>query len=527
MKLERLQEYVMVAIVSAVGVGLAVYCGQQSGSGQTVMPLIIMGGVVAMLIALWMRARIWILIPLCWGMVGKTVGVPVRDASVMYVFCTCLVFRALKVVRAKHTYHWLDVLLWINIIYVGIAYIKNPVGVDAFGSEMIAGRPYLEIIFGIFAYWVLGYVTITADLARKLPWLSSIGGLFAGFLSFITSTFPSTTPLLSKIYTGIDASAYNAGGNSDAETQRAQYLAPVGRDILKPLCAYFPPISLFNPSNFRRFFLVVAAFIFALKSGHRTAIIDLFVIIVLCSYFQTGFRDLFKISAVLIPSLVCVVLLNGTLFNLPVPIQRALAFLPGNWDHRAVDDAQGSSEWRFEMWRNVWNSDKYIHSRWFGDGFGITKRQLDEGQRVQDHGLEADAGRENLTIVGDYHSGPLQCVKFTGYVGFVLYIILMLGQVVYASRLISRAKNTPFFPMALFFGAPLIWDPVEFILIFGDYKDAIPQALFKVAMLSLTDRSLTAWREQVHTQENNSKQASQQNPFSPANMGYLPRKIGV
>ena len=106
MKLERLQEYITVAIVTTIGIGLAIYCGEKAGAGEsgTVFAIFAFFAVVA--IGICLRERIWFLIPITLGLSGQINKLhdfpfPVRDLVVLLVFGTFLVLTALKVIRKK------------------------------------------------------------------------------------------------------------------------------------------------------------------------------------------------------------------------------------------------------------------------------------------------------------------------------------------------------------------------------------------------------------------------------------------
>src|SRR5262249_38969266 len=87
-------------------------------------------------------------------------------------------------------------------------------------------------------------------------------------------------------------------------------------------------------SGFRSFFafvVLVFAIAFFLEGLHRT-------------------RYLFRVMAVRIACSTGLVLFSD---RLPLTVQRSLSFLPVAISPVAKEDAQGSSEWRFGMWRDV------------------------------------------------------------------------------------------------------------------------------------------------------------------------------
>ena len=176
-------------------------------------------------------------------------------------------------------------------------------------------------------------------------------------------------------------------------------------------------------------------------------------------------------------------------------MQRALSFLPGNWNADAVIEASSSMDWRHDIWQNVWNSkDKYIQDWWFGDGFGMTKAQY--LTTLQLSGGDADDFKESITMAGCYHSLPLTAIHAVGYIGFSLYCTLLFSITAYAWRLIRQTKGTPFFPAALFMGVPAIVSPPQELILTGFFDSSLLGSIFCIAILRMISRSLEKYRSE-------------------------------
>ncbi|MEI8233741.1 MAG: O-antigen ligase family protein [Verrucomicrobiota bacterium] len=494
MKLERLPEYITIVITIACGMFLALYVGMSAGTGSN-QPLMLIGGILAVMLALILRANIWLLIPLCGTLYGRIGGIPgdfdVRQLTVFYVFAVYLTLKALKVVRTKPLYDWLDYLLLINLAYLLTVYIRNPVGTRTMGLEKIGGKPYVEVVIALLGYWVFNHVTIPSKLAMRLPFLMILGSLFTTSVSLLCKLVPALTPVLSQIYSGFGAvQAEDPSSPSpadDSSISRESEWQGAGTGILKALSSYFPPLSTLNPLHIVRFLLTILACAAILKAGFRSVFIGWGFFFMLASYFREGLASMMRIPALIVP-LVCLLLVShGTLFELPLNMQRTLSFLPGKWDPIAEMNAQESNEWRLEIWKTVWNSgDKYIKNWWFGDGFGMTQSDFREAMQA------GSTGQENLTVAGDYHSLPLTTIHTVGYVGLTLFMIQMSGMTYYAWKLIQRAAGTPYFPLALFVGIPVIYQIIYGPLIFGAFKSAAPDCVYAIAWLRLISRSLDA-----------------------------------
>src|SRR5690606_33019173 len=132
----------------------------------------------------------------------------------------------------------------------------------------------------------------------------------------------------------------------------------------------------------------------------------------------------------------------------------------GTWDERVEMDAEGSTEWRVEMWKEALTSEKWIHNKWLGDGLGFTKAEFETMKNVSasDQGAIGMSGmsavQESFMISGGYHSGPVQTIRTVGYVGLAILIIGFFRVAVHAHRQIQRSRNTEWFPVTLFICLP-------------------------------------------------------------------------
>jgi len=502
MKLERLHEYITITVVTALGIGFALYCGKQTGSGQAISGLALIGVIAVVLLFIKLKTNSWILIPLFWPITDQLAflpgAVPLRDAVVITIFGAFLVFKALKICKIKPVYEWINLILLANILYLVSAFVRNPVGTDSMGTDRVGGRPYFDVIFACLAYWVIQRVRIDAKTSQRLPLIMSAGVFFNSTLEFLSDFFPSTTPYIGKVFSGFSAETLQqaaAQAALDTEQTRLQYLSPAGTSIFQLLFARYVPTSVLNPLFFGRFFLAAISVIFILLSGHRIGIIYTGGIFFLALYFRKGISSVITGAALAIPLLALLIALQGNVLTLPFAAQRALSFLPGKWDANAVENARGSSEWRFEMWKIVLTTDKYISNKWLGDGFGFTRTQLEQMRSLV---TDADI-QENFMISGDYHSGPVATIRFVGYVGLALFLILLGSIVHYGWRLIRAAQNTPFYYLALFLGLPAIFHFFAFIFIFGDFKNDLARALFTTAMMQMTSASIALFKEGERT----------------------------
>jgi hypothetical protein len=100
------------------------------------------------------------------------------------------------------------------------------------------------------------------------------------------------------------------------------------------------------------------------------------------------------------------------------------------------------------------------------------------------------ARQEGSLITGAYHSGPLSAIRYVGVVGLVLYLSLLIATAGYGWKIVRRSQGTDYLPLALLVGIPAIYEPFNYVFIFGSFDDDFPDTLFVCGMLKLLSKAL-------------------------------------
>jgi hypothetical protein len=308
---------------------------------------------------------------------------------------------------------------------------------------------------------------------------------------------PEVGYLLNSFYSGVGSSGMVGAVQAEAqlgETRMIGLLA-AGMSSTLALCAKYNPLTLISPLYPGRVAMLAVAFGAIFLSGFRSVLLFGLVAFFLSAVLRGQFKDLWVASAAMLAAIVLLISLQGSVLQLPRTMQRALSWLPGDWDDVALVDAEESSRWRFEMWEWAWNDDRILRDRIWGQGFGLS---IDDMNLIATSLMAGQSGgsllggsdRESFMITGAFHSGPLSTIKFIGVVGLVLYYFLMCYMAVLAWRVCKRARGTSAFTLALFVGIPIIYEPFNFVLIFGGLDHNYPQLLFWAGLLFLTSNYL-------------------------------------
>lgn len=471
-------------VITAIGLMVALCLGLYIGGGDVFELAVLAGAAAVIALIVGMRQHIWILIPMFWGFTGSIYVLPlpfsVRDLVVMLVTSVGFALLALRVFRFRNRLGLLDFILLLNLAQVCLVFILHPVGLRSLSSETVGARPYFNIAIATLAYLILSNQALSGKLARSLPILILIPEVFTSVISLAVRLKPSLGMILGRFYTGF-LPPVRAGVN--APVQRIAIGS--GGTLVTLLCSYFRPLTLiFRPI---RSLLLLTGIVLVLISGYRSQLLSVAAIFLIASYFRKGFADVMTALAGMFLAVLALILFNSV-HPLPLPMQRSLSFLPGNWDAYAVADAAGSTEWRVQMWKDVLKGTQYIHDKVMGDGFGFSRNELSAMERQLYS--TGQMQQEDSMIIGAFHNGPLSAIRFVGVVGLVLYYAFLISSAVYGWRLIRASEGSDFYPLALFASLALIWEPVNYTFVFGGYDSALPSTIFGVGMLKMTHNSL-------------------------------------
>ena len=93
-------------------------------------------------------------------------------------------------------------------------------------------------------------------------------------------------------------------------------------------------------------------------------------------------------------------------------------------------------------------------------------------------------------ITGGVHSGPVSSIRYVGAVGMVMFMILLVLMAREAVRLVRLARGTDYFILALFVAVPIVWEPINFVFIFGGYESGLPNAIISIGLLKVLANTL-------------------------------------
>ncbi len=482
-------------IILVVGLMLAVVLGSMLVTDQ-VDALLWVAGATVMIVCISLGRRIWLLIPFM-AALNIQLRLPGQPSTLLLAQLLVLAFCTLLFLMRKLPFKlaFTELEFWIFALtaFVAQVYMRNPVGVNIFGGATVGGKAYaiygLTLATGLL---LAGLRVPPSDLKWYLR-LSILGGLMNLFISVVGKFIPGIAYITGAGFEdNRDGGDANMGKVEDpGAATRVGFLSGYGTNAALWISTFISPLqALVRPLWL---LLLLSAILASMLGGFRNGVIGVGVTLLMGIAYRSGFPSLIM-SIILGLGAVALLAVVNLIHPLPPNIQRSLTFLPGTWEERYRRDAEGSTEWRIEIWKEALLTERWIKNKWIGDGLGFSATELAaqmndrKGARAGISGFEGH--RESVLANGDYHSGPVSTIRVIGYLGLIFFLLAQIRVAVHAHRQIMRCRGTEWYPLALFIGIPLISGPLFFVFVFGDFKSNSASFLLSAGICRLLQNNL-------------------------------------
>ncbi len=295
-------------------------------------------------------------------------------------------------------------------------------GLNILGAQVFGGRRYVTMLAAAVGYFALVLHPLSLSRAKVLGstfWAMS-GTAILGNLAFaLGPNFYFFFYLFPVEFVLSQANAEDitlAGG-----VVRLSGLAPLGFGIIYWLLSRFGLRGVLDITKSWRMILAVAGIVFIMLAGFRSNVILLVLLLVTLFFFEELHRTV-KAGILALVLLLMAVFVVGFSERLPLTIQRSLSFLPLKVSSLAKADAEGSLQWRLDMWKVVVSDiPRYF---WIGKGFSINPSDLYFTKEALRRGFYSPS--EAARLAGDYHNGPLSVIipfGIFGVIGFCWFLV--------------------------------------------------------------------------------------------------------
>jgi hypothetical protein len=330
-------------------------------------------------------------------------------------------------------------LLFLGLVIVLTAQLTGGIGLAAFsggGGGMIGGKRYIQLFCAIAGYFAISSHRIEPDQAGKY--------VMVYFLGFLTMIFGSIAQWMPRgmywIYSmfPVETLAFASGPGAGVGESRLSGVGLAACGVFYFILATYGLKGVlqsgerwrFLPFQFRgsfginapwRMLLLVVICGISLMGGYRSVPITLGLVFAF-HFFREGLHRTVWAPLLLSVGLLAFVVSIPFMDQLPFTIQRSLSFLPLNVSEEVKQNAETSSDWRVEMWKEVVPTvPQYLL---IGKGYAIDSREQEMSMSIAEN--RSDAQDDVAILAQDYHNGPLSLIIPLGIFG-VLGFLWFLG----------------------------------------------------------------------------------------------------
>jgi len=301
-------------------------------------------------------------------------------------------------------------LLAFGVVVVITMLARGGIGIQWLGSgELAGGRKYLFILGAIVAYFALSLKGIPAERANLFVGLYFLGGVLA-FIGPLAGWLGPPFERLQYFFHPAEGIITGEG------TFRVKGLAPVGMGLVGWLLSRYGFGGVFHQGQIWRTGLLFLGLALGLLSGYRTQMV-LYAVTLSGLFWLEGWHRTRWLWGWLILAMVMLAVIVPLTPHLPTPIQRTLAFLPLPVDPVVRYDAQGTMDWRYELFASLANDvPRYF---WRGKGMAISARDMEWAETLTRFGGHS---WDYAYITGEHHNGFFSVIIAFGIWGLVAFV---------------------------------------------------------------------------------------------------------
>ncbi len=356
-------------------------------------------------------------------------------------------------------------LLFTVAMALATAKLTGGIGLHQLGGDVSGGKKYILLFLGIAVFFALTSQKIPKERRSLYVGLFILSGVLT-FVGDLAVMLPSPLNYINFIF---PPSIQNDVPVEIGQTRLGNFATAAGT-LANFMMARFGLRGIFSGGkNWWRTPAFLLLLILTLLGGFRT-IVFTYAALCILMFFLEGLHRTRLLPVFLFAGVLGISLLVPLVHKLPFTFQRALSFLPLDIDPLAAADAEGSSEWRYRMWHDLWPQvPQYLL---LGKGYALSATDIGMiGDSALSSGAEVrmDSSQQSLAISGDYHNGPLSVLMPFGAWGGIAFIWFTLAglRVLYRNFKYGdpQIKTTNIFLLANY-----LQHYFGFFFIFGSYS---------------------------------------------------------
>jgi hypothetical protein len=450
--------------------------------GGNTTPLVLIFGLGLLLIFLFvLKDRCWMMIPFSMPIEGNLNFLPLNftiyEISILYVMAYMLLQKImgreiqirlgpaffwipLAGVLAIHGYHWVQ---------------SGDIGIRSLGGTGWGGRTYFKLFFyALTVPLICSFSGSSWKDFQRVPLVFFLGTFVDIVPQTISTLIPATAPYIFRVYSGVNIGEYSkeiAGAFGGHGITRIGQFGKVGYALGLLVVSYFPFYTWLNPARLWVLPSLVLAFLCSAFSGFRSSIFNFCMAVFGGIYATARWRALLLIPVGAL-AIAVVAASQKVIVDYPDSIQRALSFLPGQWNPAPAAEAKDSSKWRVEM-RELFFSEYFQKAPLIGLGYHFDSKFALEYQDVYLRIAQLQTNDPYHMVRGfierrNPHEGDLHLLLTGGIFVMVFFVIFCLSLVFFVLKILHRTPVRQIAPLETWATALIIQQVAAFFVVYGD-----------------------------------------------------------
>lgn len=493
---------VCIGLITLAVFVLAPWLTTQLLEGNPMPVFVLLGLGLLLLLVFKLGDRCWLLIPFCLPVEGTLNFLPINFSMAELATMGVMAYIALQIIMGRQirwklgpAFIWLPLVGLLAIfLYHWIA--SGDIGIKIFGGTSWGGRRYYKILLAVLTIPILtSFSGASWSDFQKVPLVYFLGTLVDLVPNTLSTILPQTAPYIYRFYSAVNISEYGKEimGNFVGEAAITRYsaFARVGTAVALLILCYNPFRTWLDPKKLWIMPLLLVCLVMSALSGFRSYILNLMIGVGVAVFATARFRVLL---AAPVGGMVLLILtgLQGNVLHYPLSMQRALSFLPGQWDAQAVQETKGSNDWRKQI-KDLFYAEYFKKAPLLGQGYSfdpnLAKMETDIYLRMAQRMENDPYGQVRSFIeMRQPHEGDVHVLLVTGLVGAFFFISFCLSVCLFAVGGLLRTPVREISPTQIWCAALLIQQGISFFLVFGDLTLALGSLCPVAAILNASEK---------------------------------------
>jgi len=320
----------------------------------------------------------------------------------------------------------LPLMAFVVLILV-TAEITGGINISTLGATTSqGGRKYFYVLAAIVGFFGLTSMSISPNKALLYVMLFYLSGL-TNMLNLLANWIGPAADFIHYFFPGETPDPFS-------QTQTEVFGERRIGEMMSPSFAIFSwmlakhgirgVLDLTKPFRFMLFFAAIAL---GFLGGFRSHLIMVVLTFVILFFVERLWRTQAMLIIAVMGTLLCIFLVTSA-DKLPPTIQRCFSFLPVEIDPVIKMQAESSSQWRIDLWRQVVEEvPLYLFK---GKGYSFSSDDMYMAIYSQ-NSMGSAGSAQGAAVAGDYHNGPLSLLIPFGIYGLLVFMWLTAAGIIY------------------------------------------------------------------------------------------------